>query len=955
MDTGSHIPPYLFCERFAQGSRVIDLLPPSEQGATFLARSARLTVVVQKTIADHSENENENGRITRLVGDPDNLPIIGGSFDLVLVTAPGKIGSGDEIEQLVKSARSLINPSGVIAITIPNRDAVGMDIRSHSNFPDFLEFERNLRRHFPHVMLFSQQPLHGATLTPLGRRANFDGPVLDDRMIPEGGEVPSHFLAVCSPKFRRVDDTIIAQLPFRTLADQVRARVEKLEGTVSLVRQESDVRLGEVTSLNQRIEKLTDQLARTELDGRDLASRAKQVSELKDEVTRRKGMLEDLEVASERQASEHSRSLDEFHAANRRIRALEKQIEDARRMDELARQEREDNESERQKLVTELHEAHARLKTKQREMDDVVEELAGTQEELAAFHKEAGKQRRELVSAREQIRRLDLKIAEAEDSEASLSSLEAEMERIREHASTERKRLEENIDEEHRQMLEEMSKRNAAVLETRNMQTQLREISDDLGQAVQAKADEIERQAHTIALLSSRASDAEERAVSSQKKLAEIHSALQESEGKIVELESSCERAESLANALEEAHKQTGDLQETIGRLRPEASSSKTARQRAIVAETAVSELEDLHQRLNVKKMELEATIADMTGRLTASESELAESRAHKVQLEEDLSESNAHQVQLEEDLSESNAHQVQLEEDLSESNAHQVQLEEDLSKSNAHQVQLEEDLSKSNAHQVQLEEDLSKSKKQVTELRNDITGALVALAESEEGAGIRTMDVGDRISDMKEELERLREENETELLLVREDLETELRQTNSLLESRQGEIWELREEVVRLQAQVAASAASSSKDGTETDFQRTLAEQEVLINEISAERDRLRKDDEKKNRSLENRKKNLKILAALLRRERAKNLEGITSEDSTAQEALDDDKTMTRKSLVTRELDIAALIAEAGGQITDDIAEDLKDDEELDAESEIEAAMNSVLNKKPQTEPDDS
>ena len=872
MDTGSHIVPYLFCERFAQGGRVIDLLPPGEQGAAFLARGARLTVVVQMAVADHSGDDN--GKIARLVAGPSNLPIVGGSFDLVLVTAPGKIGSGGEIEQLVKSARSLINPSGIIAITIPNRDAVGLDTRSHSNFPDFLEFERNLRRHFPHVMLFSQQPLHGATLTPIGRRPSRDGPVLDDRMIPEGGEVPSHFLAVCSPKFQRVDDTIIAQLPFQTLADRVLTRVEKLEGTVSLVRQESDTRLREIASLNQRISQLTDQLAKTELDGRDLTDRVKQLSKLEDEVTRRRTMLEDLEVASERQASEHNRNLDELHTANSRIRMLEKQIEDARRIDELALREREDNEAERQKLVKDLHEAQAGLKTKQREMDDVVEQLAGIETDLAAFHKEAGKQRRELLSAREQIRRLDLKIGVAADTEADISSLEAEMDRIREHASMERKRLEHRIDEEHQQMLEEMSKRNEAILETRNMQTQLREVSENLGKAVQEKADEIERQAHTIALLSSRANEAEESAASSQTKLAELHSALKESEIKISEMESANERAESLANSLEEAHKQTEVLEKQIGALRPEASSSRTARQRAIVAETAVSELENLYQNLNAKNAELE--------------------------------------------------------------------------------------------------EDLAESKKQVLELNNDITSALESLAESEEGADIRATDLGKLISEMKSELVRLREENETELLLVREDLETELRHTNSLLESRQGEIWELREEVVRSQAQVAATAASTSKEGTATDFQRTLVEQETLINEISAERDRLRKENEKKNHSLENRKKNLKILAALLRRERARNLGSIPAEDSRLEGARDDDETMTRKSLVTRELDIAALIAEAGGKITGDMADDLKDDDAenddeptlklkrdtddaLHAEKEIEAAMDSVLKKKPPTDPDDS
>jgi len=57
------------------------------------------------------------------------------------------------------------------------------------------------------------------------------------------------------------------------------------------------------------------------------------------------------------------------------------------------------------------------------------------------------------------------------------------------------------------------------------------------------------------------------------------------------------------------------------------------------------------------------------------------------------------------------------------------------------------------------------------------------------------------------------------------------------------------------------ATAAASRHDGVNVDFQKTLLEQETLINNLNDDRDKLRKLVEDQKQSLEIRKKNLRIL----------------------------------------------------------------------------------------------
>jgi chromosome segregation ATPase len=164
---------------------------------------------------------------------------------------------------------------------------------------------------------------------------------------------------------------------------------------------------------------------------------------------------------------------------------------------------------------------------------------------------------------------------------------------------------------------------------------------------------------------------------------------------------------------------------------------------------------------------------------------------------------------------------------------------------------------------------DLSEAHARLAQLEQDLSRAMEALAGSEGDSTGQQQSAVERIRELKAENRRLKQENDGELLRVREDLETELRSVSRQLEARDQEIWELREEVIRLRAQSAASTAAAETRSEVAGIHRTLFDQENTIAELREECERLRFECEKRQRSLDVRKKNLRILAALLRQER--------------------------------------------------------------------------------------
>ncbi|MBW2278195.1 MAG: hypothetical protein JRF63_11925, partial [Deltaproteobacteria bacterium] len=486
MDAGAHIPSYLLCEQLAGQGRVADLFPPDERGSRILAKSAQAVVVVQAVASRFMATSSEE--LTRVLSHTSSIPLAKGVFDLVLSLAVDRRPTTAELESLVRSIRELLRPSGIAAIAVPNPNALDVDVQGASRQPDLLDFERSLRRHFPHVSIFAQQPLHGAVLSPLGRRTSSDAPFLDDRLLPDGGELPTHFVALCSPRYHKLVDAIITRLPFKELAEQVRDKVDKLEGTVNIVRQESEARARRVAALTSELEQNRIKLVHAEETNRELGGLRTQISELERQLARRDQLLTEAERSRDDQNLAASALEEQLHEARREVRQLERRAADLKREHELSLKEREDAEQERLGSVEEIHHARAEVKAKQRELDDILEQLAGSETELEALRVEAARQRRELVSSRERVRQLELTVSELESLQTDTSTLEGELQRIRDHAAVEREKLEGRADDEHSQLLEAISAREEAVRKGRATEVGLQETAAALTET-QAKLD----------------------------------------------------------------------------------------------------------------------------------------------------------------------------------------------------------------------------------------------------------------------------------------------------------------------------------------------------------------------------------------------------------------------------------------------------------------------------------
>jgi len=1144
MDAGAHIPSYLLCEQLAAQGRVADLFPPDERGARILLKSAGAIVVTQVSSSRFTAGSGDG--LLRVVARPDAVPLAKGGFDLVLALAVDKRPTTDDLEAQIRTIRELLRPSGIAAIAVQNPNAADSGARTGTSQPDLLDLERTLRRHFPHVSIFAQQPLHGAVLSPIGRRAATEAPLLDDRLLPDGGELPTHFVALCSPRYHKLIDAIITRLPFNELAEQIRARIDKLEGTVAVVREESEARSRRVAAITAELEQTRIKLVNAEEGMREVGGLRSRVAEGERQLARRDQLLSEAERAREDQRLAAAALDEQLHEAHREARRLERRIADVERERDLALKEREDAERERLSSVDDNHRARADVKAKQRELDDAMEQLAGAETELETLRVEAARQRRDLIGARERVRQLELTIGELESLQTDTSSLEAELQRIRGHAATERERLESRADEEHRDLLEAIAAREEAVRQCRALEVQLQEntaalsetrdkldnaerelsgygdrassaeaersgalrrieeleqkvtalkeqraaanaeldelrrrsleaeeVAVDLGRVSQDREAEIERQSHALTVLGERAEAAEKLAAELEETGEELRAALAEAEASLLEQDAEFARSRSaadqvallernleeittssaariaeleqaLAAATGEARELSEQLERTRGqeaqqraeieRLRPNAGSAESARQRAIAAEARVAELESIETELRAQISEGAARLADskvaraelaarleeserqaealreqreergrqleeLRGRLGDAETQVTETATGERTLRDTLEERDARLSTLvqeneelkgllaeadlraadavvsvdrqreeehaavrerlktaEAKLAEVEGSESELRNQLEEAedrlgalDAERQELDSALAETRARMQRAEIEVARLTDVERELRAHLGDTKgrarradsrvaelesecetlrhhyeetiKRVAQLESDFQTAMEALAESEEDQQDKSTNAIDRIHAMKTEIRRLRVENEAELLRVREDLEAELRTVNAQLEARQGEIWELTEEVVRLRALTAATAAAGERDGDEDGIRRTLAEQESRIDQLAEERTQLKEQCEQLARSLERRKKNIKILAELFKRERRERLESEPPPPETGWDGAQP------RSLITMELNIKQLLAEAGADVSDDL--DLLEEEE--------------------------
>jgi chromosome segregation ATPase len=895
MDVASHVPAYLFCERFAQGKIAVDLYPPDERGAMFLARSARGVLVVHEA---RSQARDPSDRVCRVFARLPDLPLAHPAADLVIITALAatEASSRPEIEVLLRAARSVIQPSGLLAILVPNRDALLLDGTAPAGLPGFLDLERALRRHFPHVTLLGQQPLHGAVLHPVGRRDAEEPPILDDRMTSEQSEPPSHFLCLCSSRYRKVDDSVIAELPYGLLAGPVRHRIGELAGALAVVENESEARARNVGALQVRVADLTSKLEDASDLQVEIATLTDKVAGLERELGRRDKLITEAEAArsdlAERIAQMDTRLLE----ADREARKAAQALADAGHQRELGAREREDLEQERDRLASEARLLRTENKTRQRDQDEAVEQAASAQAELSALHSEASRQRRELMSARERIRRLEVELAETGERAADAVRLEAERNDLRARFAGERERFESTLREGRERLAgetvaRERSERTASELGAR-LDSELREAQEQLAIETAAR----ERAERNL----SAAGDRLEQADRSRRDLEAVRDRAEQG---LVDVGARCA---ALEQDLSRAQARATDLERQL-----EKRTDENKRQ-DLAIDTIARRAEDAEKRVAEKAVVLEESQAE----LAAARLGLEQARAAATELDNLHAQSEARARAVEElsaEIERLRPNAVSAEAARTRALAAEARvtaLAADLAK-------VEEQAGSASARAEQLEEDLERAMAALADGERAVEEAHRGTLDDDESAAA-LFEQAQRILQLEKEVARLTEENETGLIKVREDLETELKYASSQLEARHGEIWEMREEIVRLRAEVAASASAADHAGSTSDFQHVLAEQESLIAELTEDREKLRVTAEQLRKSLEVRKKNLKILAAVLKRERAVRM---------AQEAprpADAPDERVRGTLITREFDIRRILVDAGADMTGDPLDDL-------------------------------
>jgi chromosome segregation ATPase len=745
---------------------------------------------------------------------------------------------------------------------IPNRETIGIDMGPQREYPDLMEFERLLRRHFPHVNVFGAQPLYGAVLTPLGRRSGAEPPVFDDRLLPDGGEPPTHFLALCSHRYQRFDDTTIAQVPFIELAEGVRARAEKLEGTLTVLRLENDARGREIESQGRRLRELEEELARTQFERRDRASLTAELSRLEEAVRRRDALLAEAQEALDSERRGGGARSEELLDAKLRLRQVEQKLADVELASEHAARERDEAETARARLQSVLADSAAERKARQRELDDRMEVIAGLEVEVGALRSETSRLKQELVSTRDAARRASTDRSEIEESNARTESTAAQLARALSDAAVERERSEKRVEEIRLELRSEAAARAELERERVSLTQRLEELTSlrdrELSSARQA---------------TSNARAAQERGEQEAGRLqAEIERATALTEELEARLAAAA-RERSLTNArLERQDQALVDLRRIVAELSDEAGRRalliETLTSRAGVAETNAATLQENGRELHGALTAAEAEIADLRARVAQSEAvaddrdkalrDMASLRAEvaRTRPEANAAASARQRAAITEAL---------LLERENASRALDLELTRTRERAETAEAQALEHKNASHALDLKLRETRERTESQ----DRDLAAALEALAVSEETVDARMQTAAERIRAMRADIKRLTDENETELLKVREDLETELRTASAQLERREGEIWELKEETLRLRAQVAATVASQVSEGPMAEFQESLADQENQIFTLGEDRDRLRVENERLARSVNRAKKNVRILVTLLRKER--------------------------------------------------------------------------------------
>ncbi len=259
----------------------------------------------------------------------------------------------DEPAVVLRLVRRALAPRGIAFITAPNPDVQECllpDVAPLKHSLDYYSLYDIVREEFPIVRMLGQMPFVGYTMAELAPLDEPE-PTLDAGFVPGGTEEPEWFVAVAGAQPFEVDSFTVVQIPVaevlqhcseRQLREQLRASrnaernaVERL-ARLEAQQLDSDARVAEA---------------------RRGAESAKQVIELKTELSRREALVASLEA---RAAAAEARSIDAHH-----------------RLEQLQQQLATDTASDVARLEAQLRERGERLRELEAQLKSV--EMVGHQ------------------------------------------------------------------------------------------------------------------------------------------------------------------------------------------------------------------------------------------------------------------------------------------------------------------------------------------------------------------------------------------------------------------------------------------------------------------------------------------------------------------------------------------------------------------------------------------------
>jgi ubiquinone/menaquinone biosynthesis C-methylase UbiE len=249
---------YIFADRLAEGKRILDIGSGSGYGAAELAQTAVSVhgIDVSVDAVRYSRSEFTRDNLCFMAASAASLPFRDGAFDLI--TCFEVIEHLHDWDRLLTEAYRVLDPAGLLLISTPNKsyytESRGPEGENPFHVHEFeaAEFENELSKVFPHVLLFMQNRSEAFAFYP---KRTF--PQVDARLdCGAGSEETAHFfLAVCSARPIENPRSLVYVPRAANVLREREQHIAKLQRWLDQTRSERDQLIAALSAQKEHLER----------------------------------------------------------------------------------------------------------------------------------------------------------------------------------------------------------------------------------------------------------------------------------------------------------------------------------------------------------------------------------------------------------------------------------------------------------------------------------------------------------------------------------------------------------------------------------------------------------------------------------------------------------------------------------------------------------------------------